>query len=286
MVFGVWQAKRQYALNRELIAAIKKGDLKQATILVNEGADPTTRANPSPPPALPELIHQLLHPLPPAPNDSPTAFLMVCGARWERDEQHFPSIVSEDCPDAHSGFHDDGIDVRPQDSCRLIQTMLLHGAKVNTKDTEGYTALHHAVRSVGIEVLKILLTAGANPDMPVSDADHTTPITIANYHRPEIVPLLAQVQQTSLIHASPIHIATATLQQRITPMKQGNSTDNSPSRTRGRNSSTQAGGAGMEPKMGRRIVSKGAYVRLLWHEPEYCYLRRTAYDCQLVLLLY
>ena len=78
---GLWlrQAKRQYALNRQLIDALVHGDFKQALALVNAGADPNTRSTPPPAPTFKLLLHQLLHRSPVPVNNSPTAFIMACG---------------------------------------------------------------------------------------------------------------------------------------------------------------------------------------------------------------
>src|SRR5689334_4539956 len=60
---GLWlrAERRQYALNRQLIAALVKGDSKQALALVNAGADPNTRVKPSPMPTLLQSVKLLLY---------------------------------------------------------------------------------------------------------------------------------------------------------------------------------------------------------------------------------
>ena len=57
----LYAAKRQYILNRQLIAALVNCDSRQARTLVDEGANPNTRLNPLPNPTLLSVINHLLH---------------------------------------------------------------------------------------------------------------------------------------------------------------------------------------------------------------------------------
>src|SRR5436305_1771341 len=50
--------RRQYALNRQLIAALKQENDRRALVLVSAGADPNTRYEPTPVPSLPEFINR------------------------------------------------------------------------------------------------------------------------------------------------------------------------------------------------------------------------------------
>src|ERR1700683_3258649 len=80
--YGQWllQSQRhQYALDRQLIAALLKSDSQQALILVNSGANPNTRRVPLPPPSLGQLWNYLLHRSALPTNDSATAFVIACG---------------------------------------------------------------------------------------------------------------------------------------------------------------------------------------------------------------
>jgi ankyrin repeat protein len=121
---GLWlrAQQRQYALNRALIAALVKGNDKRALALVNEGADPNTRYEPTPVPSLLEMVKQLFHRSPMPGNDSPTAFLMACGAVWIRDGQSVMEVSSPDAP-------------------QLVQNMLAHGADLELKSDMGWTPL-------------------------------------------------------------------------------------------------------------------------------------------------
>ena len=153
----------QYTLNRQLIAALLKNDMKQARVLVEAGADPNTREEPAPAPTLSLLMQKLLHPSPPTTNTGSTAFLLACRVKI--------IAVKGSNPAGSYFFH-------PPDP-QLTQTMLLHGANVHAKDREGTTALHTVVVCTYIgaslsdnmntyntnkEVISQLLAYGADPD--------------------------------------------------------------------------------------------------------------------------
>ena len=96
---GLWlrSDRRQEALNRQLIAALVKGDLppqfhyqyddREALALVDAGADPNTPLVPSPAPSLRQLWNYVIHRSPLPANDSPSAFLIACGARWTTEDK-------------------------------------------------------------------------------------------------------------------------------------------------------------------------------------------------------
>ena len=79
--------QRQYARNRQLIAALVSNDTNQALTLVNEGADPNSRYNPPPAPSLKLMLDQLLYRSSVPADNSPTAFLLACGAGWSTLER-------------------------------------------------------------------------------------------------------------------------------------------------------------------------------------------------------
>lgn len=161
----VWQAKRQYALNRQLIAALVNRDTKQALALVNVGADPDARCNPPPVPTVNLLLSQLLRRSPGPADSSPTAFLLACGKEYE--------VVTK----SHRRWT-----VCPQDP-QLVQVMLAHGADNKATDTKKQTALHDAASCNHLEVAQLLLQHGANvnaqdisgctPLMQAAMLDHT-----------------------------------------------------------------------------------------------------------------
>src|SRR5579871_5569409 len=83
---GLWlrSAKRQYALNRQLIAALIHHDDQKALTLVEAGADPNACYKPSSAPSLLKLVKQVLHPS--LASNSPTAFMIACGAPWNNSD--------------------------------------------------------------------------------------------------------------------------------------------------------------------------------------------------------
>lgn len=142
----VWQAKRQYALNRQLIAALVHNDSKQALTLVNMGADPNTRYAPPPSPTLKLLLNQLLlHRSSVPADDSSTAFMFVCSAAWYGAGNHIRISFNspEDIP--------------------LVRAMLIHGADCKaTASQQNWSALHCAVWKGRPQTVQLLLEHGAN----------------------------------------------------------------------------------------------------------------------------
>ena len=134
--------QRQHALNRQLIEALKNGNTKEALALVESGADPNTRYEPTPVPSLSELMDQMVHRSPPIINDSPTALMIACGANGEATSA-FSSYIA------------------PLDP-HLIHAMLLAGVNVNAKAFNGYTALYWAFSYQKKDIIKELLINGAN----------------------------------------------------------------------------------------------------------------------------
>jgi ankyrin repeat protein len=164
--------QRQYALNRQLIAALMKGDDKQALALVNEDADPNTCYKPKPVPSLRELVRQLLRRPPPSISKSLTALLIACGATGinsDSDDNPFLEEVPE-----------------------LVQAMIQHGAKINAKDASGHTPLFCALLSNRLNTVRLLLEHGA--DANEKDEQGNTPLMLAIGFKlhPAILHLLLQ----------------------------------------------------------------------------------------------
>lgn len=140
----VWQAKRQYALNRELIAALVTNDTKQALALVNRGADPNTRYNSPPAPTLKLLLNRVFHRSPDIAESSPTAFMLACRAFYKQPETAYdPQLRRKECP-------------------QLVQAMLTHGANTNEKDADGNTPVIKAAMTRNREAIDLLMAHGAN----------------------------------------------------------------------------------------------------------------------------
>ena len=187
----VWQAKRQYVLNRELIAALVHGDSKQALALVTAGADPNTRLEPLPAPSWRELMNQVLHPSQPPVNDSSTALMLACG------DPHFAGTLDEDSPstlneeEAYEKWHASAEKwYKSTGNLDLIKAMVLRKVDVNARDNYNMTALHCAVQSKrSLSVIKQLLVYGADPNIPENNG--TLAIDIAeNENRFDLVALL------------------------------------------------------------------------------------------------
>jgi ankyrin repeat protein len=142
---GLWlhARQRQYSLSRQLINALVAGDDKQAQSLVEQGAAPNTRYQPTPVPTLPELVKQLFLRTPPTANNSPTALLIACGAI---PDDEATSAMQRQMPDA------------PQ----LILTMLRHGANIEERDKDRYTPLLWAISDQRWNTASLLLDHGAN----------------------------------------------------------------------------------------------------------------------------
>ena len=152
----LWQAKRQYALNRQLIEALRNNDCKQAFILVNAGADPNTLMNPSPAPAFKLLLGQLRHRQPLRAGKSTTALIMACGNLMvlPPDGGSFLTNLPENAP--------------------LVEAMLARDADVHAQNGEGATALHYAAVLAHFHTAELLIRRGANVN--AVDAKGRTPL--------------------------------------------------------------------------------------------------------------
>lgn len=164
------QTKRQYALNRELIAALVKEDTKLALSLVNEGGDPNTRFEPMPAPSLKQLLMHFLHHSYAPFDDSSTAFFLVSGEGWHlttrRPVKH--GTLAENLP--------------------LLQAMLAHGANVHARTGDNLTALHFAVIEDRLQTVELLLSHGA--EVNAQDGEGRTPLMLAAYYDTVNVPRL------------------------------------------------------------------------------------------------
>jgi WD40 repeat protein len=136
--------QNQSTLNRQLIVALVAHDDTRALTLVMQGADPDTRYEPTTDPIPPTHSKREGHPTPPPVNDSPTAFMIACGAMWDNEDTTF--YAQEHHPD----------------TVQLLQAMLEHHANVNATAHRGETALWWAVRFNHPNMVGILLAKEAD----------------------------------------------------------------------------------------------------------------------------
>ncbi|MCW3055081.1 MAG: hypothetical protein JWN14_4251 [Chthonomonadales bacterium] len=134
--------RHQYALDRQLIAALVRSDDQQALVLVKSGADPNTPCHPVSPPSLRQLWNHLLSHSPLPTTGSPTALSIACGAWYEDNNIYRWSVIS--------------------DAPLLIEAMLRHGADPNAKDQDGWTPLSWAIRENDQKTVSVLLDYGAD----------------------------------------------------------------------------------------------------------------------------
>jgi len=60
---------------------------------------------------------------------------------------------------------------------RIVEALLIAGAKVNETNNDGCTPLHQAVADASVEVIKQLVAAGA--DLHIKDLTGTSPLELA-----------------------------------------------------------------------------------------------------------
>ena len=169
----VWVRKeqRQYALDRRLIAALVHADTKRAFALVEAGANPNTRYKPTPEPTLVALLKHLLHCSPTPLNNSPTAFLMACGAGWCSIEDDFQKELP--CPH----------------SAQLVQKIIACGADVHAQTSAHESPFRGATESDCLQTAELLLSQGANIDEQV-ERGRTPLMTACEYGRQKMVTML------------------------------------------------------------------------------------------------
>ena len=180
-VCGLWVglAKRQYALNRQLIAALENNAAKQALALVEAGADPNTRSDAPLTPSFKILLLRFLRHSPKSSDDSHTALMIVCGT--------VETPVTFPLTEQDRRRQSDTLLRQKAETLALTRAMLAHGAQINapSKPTAGDASFSYpliaATESGQIEVVRELLAHGAKVDVENS-REETSLWIIAGYN--------------------------------------------------------------------------------------------------------
>ena len=92
---------------------------------------------------------------------------------------------------ATDDYHDTPLrDISGRDKPQAVAALLEAGADVNRQGLNGYSPLHGGVLGDRIEIVRMLLAAGADPTLP--DRKGETPLDVARMRNPEIAELLEQ----------------------------------------------------------------------------------------------
>jgi ankyrin repeat protein len=191
----LWQAKRQHALDRALIAALVHNDTRQALSLVNAGADPNTYYALPPTSTFLQRLAQWFHRSPPPVNSTPTALLIACGARWIPPlERRVPQVACEESLPLLKAMRAHGADIQARTTngrtalhyasmigrVATMQWLLQQGANINAQDKLGQTPLHLATQNDTTSAAHLLLTKGANPNVANIDGETTLFYAVAS----------------------------------------------------------------------------------------------------------
>jgi ankyrin repeat protein len=200
---GQHARQKQVALNRQLIAALMKGDNKRALALVHAGADPNTHDN----------------------RFTPTALALACGAYQvlkNRSEDtrlvqvmldHRANVnASEDYSGCVAGSilgwrpgmsmeAEHPVKIGAKTGCtplkwaaifnrpKTARLLLDHRANVNAKDHEEITALEDVAADNSSHIVRLLLEHGANSNV-VGAKGHTPLMDAYLWHNPDLIALL------------------------------------------------------------------------------------------------
>lgn len=72
---------------------------------------------------------------------------------------------------------------------KSIDFLISKGIPINAQDMYGMTPLHYAVRSHNVDAVRLLLQAGANPNLQNQDGDHALRQAVLKLPREEDLPI-------------------------------------------------------------------------------------------------
>jgi len=165
-----WREIRQQKLNRALILAIERGEVKAAVDLLDLGADPDA-------------------------SDAPQSEALPWRLLWDRmrgvairTETGTPALllaVNSPCEKANIDRQSD------QASVRIVSALLDHGADVRLKDSDGFDVVYDSVLSAcDDQILRLLIGRHADVNLHSPAGGRTPLMNAAGWGSPEEIRLL------------------------------------------------------------------------------------------------
>jgi ankyrin repeat protein len=213
-------------LNRQLIDALVQGDTETARVLVNAGADPNTRYEPTFDPSTEPLRIQQINSAPPPERDSFTALMIACGAILHlKQEGGFHRIsCDERLPLLQTMLaHDANVHAITTynraalqfavgvQGCHAVELLIQHGADVNAQDIWGHTSLMVAIWSETTNMTRLLLSHGANPNVQNILGETVLHLAVYSRNAKSVIPELLAHGAAPNLRAkngdTPLHLA-------------------------------------------------------------------------------
>jgi hypothetical protein len=188
----LWRTDRQQQLNRDLIEAIKRDDMPTALCSLAQGADANARDAPivSPWQSLCDLVHMRHQTV----SDTPPPLIVFL--------QHDPSRLN--------AVLDDVANRRYADDPRLAESLIAHGANVNSVNAIEMSALNIALHTRRLATSRVLIEHGANLKLS-PHGEHLVNAVIYNLRDVDILELMLQhgadPNQADVSGATPLYYA-------------------------------------------------------------------------------